>query len=373
MIIDYKEVTYKKKGYIVCLVEYNGEKHLFVFDKKNQEKVFGKPWHYKKGRKGYIAHQYFKNNKTKTLYLHNFLMNFTPNGMGSKITVDHINRVPLDNREANLRLADKYEQIQNQGKRKKKNDSNKVLKDAGIEPDDIPKFISLNKHKEDYNFMIAIDNVYYYCSSTSSSTSLKCKLEQAKRYLRLLYDDQPEIFDGMSLCGELTKKGLKLRKSYNKILKLSGFPDIEKYLVQTKFKTFEECVKENFEGLSEDEITFVKKISLEEPVKRRRTFKVKIPSEVGITADDLPKHVTYVATTEKCGDFFRIINHPILQEKYNKTVWKTSTSMFVSSVEKYKELLDFLPNLEPDKKEFGEEAEEKLPKPKPKKKKVIVV
>ena len=198
-----------------------------------------------------------------------------------------------------------------------------------------------------------------FSSSTSGDISIKGKLEQTKRYLRLLKENKPELFEGLYLNGDLTKEAIKLRKSYNKILKLSGFPGIDKYFVKTKFKKFEDCIKEDFNGLTQKEIDFINNTNLSNgDIKKRKTFNCVLPPELEITPNDLPTYVRYVPERKKAGEHFVISRHPKVKELYNRNYWATTSARDVSITDKYKQLLDFLAELD---------------KPKPKKKKHIVV
>lgn len=57
-------------------------------------------WTWRLSRHGYAVRSEHRDGKKRTVYLHRELLN-PPNGL----VVDHINRNPLDNRRANLRLA----------------------------------------------------------------------------------------------------------------------------------------------------------------------------------------------------------------------------------------------------------------------------
>ena len=70
----------------------------------------------------YVSHSVNVSNKRKELYLHNLIMNRNEYpGKGSYESVDHINRIGLDNRKENLRIISQSEQNINQKIKKKKN------------------------------------------------------------------------------------------------------------------------------------------------------------------------------------------------------------------------------------------------------------
>lgn len=81
-----------------------------LFDNEDLEKIKQKHWRVtKKKNKFYTISGQYKNGE-KGIYLHNFLLNFTPDGINE---VDHINGNSLDNRKTNLRIISRNENIQN--------------------------------------------------------------------------------------------------------------------------------------------------------------------------------------------------------------------------------------------------------------------
>jgi hypothetical protein len=106
-------------------------------------------WHLKfesrvKNRKAYYVRGIYKNKKK--IYIHQLIMNHFGNGSNHIISVDHIDRNPLNNKKFNLRLANRSEQNSNTHKR--------VRGTNGCElPDEIknikiPKYVSYTKFKK---------------------------------------------------------------------------------------------------------------------------------------------------------------------------------------------------------------------------------
>jgi len=120
-LLNHNNVEYNDNKYTICCIKYNDEYKLFIIDHEDKDKVLIKPWHF--AANNYIRHTFYTSeDKTKRdIYLHNFVMDkLTFEGKGQQSTVDHINRIGLDNRKSNLRLVESQsEQNHNQKLRKR--------------------------------------------------------------------------------------------------------------------------------------------------------------------------------------------------------------------------------------------------------------
>ena len=96
--IVYTNVEYNSKKYTVGKVINNDTFVHFVIDEDDYPKIKDYSWHSKAN--AYIGHTIPVDNTRRELYLHNMIMNRLGfPGKGSKESVDHINRIGLDNRK----------------------------------------------------------------------------------------------------------------------------------------------------------------------------------------------------------------------------------------------------------------------------------
>jgi hypothetical protein len=214
--INYSNVIYCNKEYIVGKVPFKENYLKFVIDKEDFNKVDGYSWH--KSSNNYISQGVIVDGKKKEFYLHNLILNiFDFPGKGSKESVDHINRIGLDNRKENLRIISQTEQNLNQSKKKRRIE---LPEDSGLTIDDIPKHIWYIKangsHGERFAIELNTENITWKTTS-SKNISLKDKLESAKEKLKEYYKQfpylNPDNEDKYNKIKELTD-------SYNEIIRL---------------------------------------------------------------------------------------------------------------------------------------------------------
>jgi hypothetical protein len=211
--VEYKDVEYDGKSYTVCTVYRNSEPIQFVFDKDDEEKVKSKFWHCTSV--GYIA----SSSKEKSILLHRFILNKLDfPGKGTTISVDHINRNPLDNRKENLRIISQTEQNLNQ--KKKPRNIVQLPENCGINSDDIPKhvwYIKSNKsHGDRFAIEFKTENIIWKTTS-SKKVSLLEKLNEAKQKLLEFYKEYPYLDPNNP---EKVYQENKLNESFEKIIGL---------------------------------------------------------------------------------------------------------------------------------------------------------
>jgi hypothetical protein len=214
--IDYKEVIYNNKHYIVA----SKEDYRFVFDKDDFDKVKQRNW-YKTTRDYIVSNITLDNGDRKLLLLHNFILNrITFPGKGVTESVDHINRNHFDNRKENLRIISQSEQNLNQNK--KIRNIVQLPEDSGLSPEDIPKHIWYVKpnggHGDRFAIELKTENIVWKTSS-SKMVSLKEKLNQAKEKLQELYIKFPYLNPDTN---ESVLKAQELNISFQEIINLAN-------------------------------------------------------------------------------------------------------------------------------------------------------
>jgi len=310
-------VTYQGKMYrvLTMITEFSGQSIEFplIIDDEDYERIKGTNWH---RVNQYIGHNLMSQGRVIVNYLHQTIMNHTFDG---KTYVDHINRIPHDNRKENLRLVSQTQQNWNQKKRKR---TVRLPDGCGINPDEIPTNIEYhptNASENEY-FEVSIKvNGQRVCrkkTSKSQRFTLIQKLNEAKIILRNLMIEHPEWFENRCMNGQLTEEGNQLYESYFEILKLAHMTD--------PFNHYLPYDERNKDPLN---------IGDETKASTKRVVNMP-PKETGII--HLPKNCRYVSSSETRGDYFEY-------EKQN-TTYRSSTSKTISTNDKYIEFIQLLEN-----------------------------
>jgi hypothetical protein len=212
--IEYRFVTYNSKEYCIGMIEYKGTYVSFLIDKEEYETVCQYSWHV--SANNYISTTVDHNGKRKALYLHNLVMKRDAFlGKGQIESIDHINRIGLDNRKENLRYVSQSEQNINQ---KQKSRAVILPEGCGLSPDDIPRHIWYVKANGGHGDRFAIEfktEGIIWKTTSSKRVSIQTKLAAAKEKLTEFYQQYPY------LNPELNMEYLNtLNASYEAILSL---------------------------------------------------------------------------------------------------------------------------------------------------------
>jgi hypothetical protein len=214
--INFTNVKYNNKDYVVGKVVYNDSFMYFVIDEEDYPKIRDYRWC--KFSNNYIGRSVFIDGVKKVIYLHNVIMNRLGfPGKGSKETVDHINRNGLDNRKENLRILTQSEQNLNQSKKSR---SIQLPEDSGLTAEGIPKHIWYVKANGNHGDRFAIEfkteNITWKTTS-SKMVLLKDKLQLAIDKLKEYYAEYPYLNPDNQ---EMNTKIQELTDSYDEIIKL---------------------------------------------------------------------------------------------------------------------------------------------------------
>jgi hypothetical protein len=173
------------------------------------EKNIGKKLCWHKLTSGYLQTQF----NGKHLYMHQLIMNCYSNGYGTLIiSVDHIDRDPLNNCFDNLRLATREEQEQNkkhiiENTRKERKHNARELPE-GITNDMMERYVVyyfewLNKEKTKSREFFKIEKHpklnKIWISSKSEKVSIKEKLDKANKVVKDLENDIIPVKEGLIL------------------------------------------------------------------------------------------------------------------------------------------------------------------------------
>ena len=331
----YTIVEYKNKKYVIALTKKNDP---FVFDEHNLLKVPNKMCYI---HNGYASIHYAK----KNCLLHHIIKPY--NG----ISVDHINQIKTDNREVNLRYATQDVQNKNQSKRKR----NVVLPEhCKIDPQQIPTFIwyirTDGKHGD--RWMVDVKHKYEWKTTSSKLLSTECKFELAKKHLRELIHNKPELFDGHCMNGQLNKDAEILKQEYIEILQLAGIKYIE-----PKTTNEDDLLLENLTWLTDAEKDLVRgEKSIQKPTcmnevnntnQHKNTITVNM---INIEFDDQQLHKQYLLD---CFNEFKLLttNDLQLDSKFNEILRTKPNKEFETKIFNYHSLnqwseLDIKPTLE---------------------------
>ena len=188
----------------LCRESYN---RILAFEKKKNKDGNKFSWTKKDEKIRYIRTNY---NNT-TIYIHQIIMDWYGHGSGTaELSVDHIDRDPLNNTLENLRIATCKEQHDNakgilpNTKKDRKNDARELPE--GIFQEQLPKYITYNINKygnnqeftreffriENHPLLLASRTTW--SSTTKKSVSLQEKLQQTIEALHYLnsHDILPE-------------------------------------------------------------------------------------------------------------------------------------------------------------------------------------
>lgn len=351
IVMEHKIVDFENKKYIVGKSQFIVKNHVYFVLDYNFLHLLNYHWH---ESSGYIRRSCSNNGIKKDLLMHAYIMQTTSN----HITADHINRIKTDNRLINLRLSNQTEQNHNQSNRER----NCKIPNLDIDPNLLPRNIHVCYDKSRIKFEISIQGVptnnsyfkfindYDYnmikrdtidkmelYTTYDEKIPINVKLAQALYILKFLYDFHPDLRYLINLYSD--EQSVALRKSYNEILKLSNFADINNYLVtvedDSKINLF------NILKLTHEEHKLAKDMAISAYFKNGKNHYSALPDEI--------MYINYIlpAGCSTTSDQVLINLHPNLpvstsinKKKRPYVIYKSQSHKNVQYITKIKQILN---------------------------------
>jgi hypothetical protein len=314
---------------------------VVIYDTHFEDQVSRHNWIYNK-QIGYVYAHFQQNDNTgasKSVYMHQFIMNISGNTQNRGQSVDHINQIKTHNTVTNLRYATQGEQNANRQARCDKQVPPQELQDIGITF--LPRYIRYDKGEE--KFVIERIHPGFALADTKlTSSGTKCsKVSMIYKY----YD----VLKKISVLNELVEtEDINRFKAEQSVL-FDEYCQIYKLITGL---TYEGALSYN----NDCSYTFLEQYLTEEDKLYERRG---IPSDFQVDVDDLPAYCCYLKATAKRGDSFYISrHHPHLKEIKQNDV-TTTASTKIPTKEKYDTMLALLSKID---LHTGEELKSQLSK-----------
>ncbi len=220
----------ENQKYVVFSVLYKNKLKLpalLNYDDYLKIKKLNKNW--RCNDNGFVVCSHTYDGVTKEVTMQKIVMLLHNNNNDENKKILHINRIGLDNRKDNL-MYDDNNKCANKNIKKKKR-TIVLPKKCGIVPDDIPTYIWYMGPDETHGerFAIKIGDVKYVTTS-SKDVSLNDKLNEAKEFLKKLFEEREDLKEDYSMNGDYNILGKDLLNSYYDIVKKAGYSYIKKFI-----------------------------------------------------------------------------------------------------------------------------------------------
>jgi hypothetical protein len=249
LLTNPKFVSYKSKEYAIYTIKKSINIPV-VIDKNIYEVLKKLDLHFYLNDNLILYTKVNNGEKNIDIYLHEIVMKFNNQVFKNK-PILHINKINVDNRLDNLIYDTLHKNLtKNLHKKSRLID----LSDDGINVDHLPSFVWYLNEDDSHGerFVVELGPIKWK-STSSKRLSLRYKLEEIKKFLRMHKDRFPTVFKEFSMNGDLNDKGFDLKIEYYDIIKLAGFP----YTFDKKDKS-DNFFKEDLNGLSKIEIELLR-------------------------------------------------------------------------------------------------------------------
>lgn len=239
------KVKYKGANYGIIKVKYKGAYYPVLLDFKDYLNIKALQKQFVTDTYGrvYCTHKYKQ--IEKKIYIHRIIkaLHDPKYSQTGRIVIYHLNGVNLDNRLANL----SHTEIKNPRRRII------IMNDPHVTPQMIPPYVSYMKPNKTHGarFSVVFNNIKWKCTS-SKSLSLKFKLEQTKKFLRMLMLD-PTIKQTYfkTAITDNQQSDQHLLKTYYAVIRVAGYKHIKH--VKSKPTNNMTILRYSATGLTNDE------------------------------------------------------------------------------------------------------------------------
>jgi hypothetical protein len=296
----------------VVALYWSGLNDPIVYDKRDDINVSSMSW--------WLSVPGYAVNKVN--YMHRLIaidIHKITNCTNDKYNVDHINEIKTDNRLKNLRMATQSEQNHNRKCRSDKLPPPIELQNEGIR--ELPRYVRWDNSEE--KFVI-------------------------EKHPVLLHEVATGIRKSACMSGTKSCKKTIIQKYQDILARLEELNETQSEedfeLMKDKLYAEYQAIKKavfEYEGVSFSEPSIVQNVYIhpERQSEKGRKSQSKLPQGCGVTIDMIPKYCYYRPATETRGDKFVIDRHAKLP---NKKSWATTSSKAVSTIDKFKLLMQKL-------------------------------
>lgn len=220
-------VEYHNKKYTVAGIQHSNNIIPILLDREIYKTIrkLNKRWYINDKNHIYCIHNQNNTDNMNIVYLHEVVMRLNPEvnkNLINKRPIIHINKIHFDNRMENLQFD-----VPNKDHSKNTRKKHRIidLDKYNINVNNLPTYMWYLKPDQTHGdrFVIEFPNGISWRTTSSKKVSLRYKLEEAKKYLRYMKVQRPDLFDAYSMNGDMTAQGHRLLREYNMMIGKAGY------------------------------------------------------------------------------------------------------------------------------------------------------